>query len=106
MENIEDILRALVGEDDDSTDDTADVTSDSSSEQGGLFGSLDPSMLLTMMSLFESLNKPDDGERLLLALKPLLREENQHKVDAAVKFMKIFALLPVLRESGILGKLF
>ncbi|MBE6902230.1 MAG: hypothetical protein E7478_07125 [Ruminococcaceae bacterium] len=106
MENIEDILRALVGEDDDSTDDTAEAASDNGNEQGGLFGSLDPSMLLTMMSLFESLNKPDDGERLLLALKPLLREENQHKVDAAVKFMKIFALLPVLRESGMLGKLF
>ena len=106
MENIEDILRALVGEDDDGTDDASEVACDKDNEQGGLFGSLDPSMLLTMMSLFENLNKPDDGERLLLALKPLLREENQHKVDAAVRFMKIFALLPFLRESGMLGKLF
>ena len=105
MDNIEDILRAMVGDDDDN-DNAPDTASDKDDGKGGLFGSLDPTMLLTMMSLFESLNKPDDGERLLLALKPLLREENQHKVDAAVKFMKIFALLPVLRESGMLGKLF
>ena len=106
MDNIEDILRALVGEDD-APEDGADTAETSEAKQdGGLFGNLDPSMLLTMMSLFESLNKPDDSERLLLALKPLLREENQRKVDSAVKFMKIFALLPVLKESGMLGKLF
>ena len=106
MDNIEDILRTLVGDDEDN-EDTSDTTEGTADEsKGGLFGALDPTMLRTMMSLFDSLNKPDDGERLLLALKPLLREENQHKVDAAVKFMKIFALLPVLRESGMLGKLF
>lgn len=105
MDNIEDILRTLVGDDD--SEDAPDTAADAADEgKGGLFGDLDPTMLLTMMSLFESLNKPDDSERLLLALKPLLREENQRKIDSAVKFMKIFALLPVLRESGMLGKLF
>lgn len=105
MENIEDILRALVGEEDETQDAAEEADNGSEQQNGGLFGSLDPSMLLTMMSLFESLNKPDDSEKLLLALKPLLREENQRKVDTAVKFMKVFALLPLLRESGMLGKL-
>ena len=104
MDNIEDILRSLVGEEDDSTPEEENESSEQ--QDGGLFGSLDPKMLLTMMSLFEGLNKPDDGERLLMALRPLLREENRQKIDAAVKFMKLFALLPVLKDSGLLGKLF
>lgn len=103
MENIEDILRALAEDD----DDTPASEENSAAEQGGsLFGELDPNMLITLMGLFESMNKTDDNERLLLALKPLLREENKAKIDTAVRFMKLFSLLPVLKESGMLGKLF
>lgn len=102
MDNIEELLRALTEEDGDSSEKEQDK---SSSEGGGLFGDLDPNMLLTIMSLFESMNKQDDSERLLLALKPLLREENRAKIDTAVKFMKIFSLLPLIKDSGMLGKL-
>ncbi len=103
MNDIEDILRALAAD----ADDTPESDESSKNEKdSGIFGNLDPNMLLTLMGLFESMNKTDDNERLLLALKPLLREENRTKVDAAVKFMKLFALLPVLKESGMLGKLF
>lgn len=100
MENIEDILRALASDDEEQTE------NDSAQTGGGLFGDLDPNMLIALMELFESMNKTDDSERLLLSLKPLLREENRPKIDAAVKFMKLFSLLPVLKDSGILGKLF
>ncbi len=102
MENIEDILRALTDEND--AEDTPE--NEEKQESGGLFGSLDPAMLLTVMELFEKMNSSDDNERFLLALKPLLRDENKEKIDTALKFMKIFALLPVLKESGLLGKLF
>lgn len=102
MNDIEDILRALAADD----DDTTEANENSKEQEGGIFGNLDPNMLLTLMGLFESMNKPDDNERLLLALKPLVREENRTKIDAAVKFMKLFALLPILKESGMLGKLF
>ena len=61
-------------------------------------------MLLKMLSLFESLNQPDDNERFLLALKPLLREENRPKVDSALRLMKLFSLLPLLKDSGLFGK--
>lgn len=103
MEDIEDILRALASDDGEQTE-----SSEDSGEQtgGGLFGDLDPNILITLMELLESMNKTDDSERLLLSLKPLLREENRPKIDAAVKFMKLFSLLPVLKDSGILGKLF
>lgn len=106
MDNIEEILRALAEDDGEEDAPESSGGSEGGEQGGGLFGNLDPSMLLSMMSLFESMNKPDDNERLLLALKPLLREENRDKIDSALKFMKIFALLPILRESGLLGKLF
>lgn len=103
MENIEDILRALASDDGEQTESSEDGGAQTG---GGLFGDLDPNMLITLMELLESMNKTDDSERLLLSLKPLLREENRPKIDAAVKFMKLFSLLPVLKDSGILGRLF
>ncbi len=103
MDNIEELLRALT-EDDDNSSGEEEKEQDSTAG-GGLFGELDPNMLLTIMSLFESMNRQDDSERLLLALKPLLREENRAKIDTAVKFMKLFSLLPLIKDSGMLGKL-
>ncbi len=115
MENIEDILRALAeepdephgGEPDDRRDDShGEGGSDGgNSGFGGLFDGLDADMLLKLIGMLESMNRQDDNERFLLALKPLLREENRAKIDAAVKFLKLFALLPVLKESGLLGRL-
>lgn len=97
MDKFDELLRAL-------TDD--DNTAESAPQQGGgLFDGIDPDMLLKLMELFESMNKQTDDERLLLALKPLLREENRAKVDTAVKLLKILALLPLIKDSGMLGKL-
>lgn len=101
MDNIEDLLRALT-EDDDTRDNGSDGSSDQSE---GLFSGLDPEMLLRLMNIFETLNRHDDNERFLLALKPLLREENRAKIDSAVRLMKLFGVLPYLKDSGILGKL-
>ncbi len=106
MENIEDILRALAEEPEEETQGEQPQTGQDSSQGGGLFDGLDADMLIKLMGMMESMNRHDDNERFLLALKPLLREENRAKIDAAVKFMKLFALLPVLKESGLLGRLF
>lgn len=102
MEGIEELLRALSDDDGDEkkTDDNA-----GSEQSDGLFSGLDPEMLLKMMSLFETLNQPDDNERFLLALKPLLREENRAKIDSAVRFLKLFTLLPLIKEAGLFDKL-
>lgn len=103
MDNIEELLRALTEEDESADSETEQQHENSG---GGLFDGLDIDMLMKMMALLEQANRPSDNERFLLALKPLLREENRGKVDAAMKFMKLFALLPILKESGLLGKLF
>ena len=101
MDEIEDLLRALS---DDEDNEKADNNAGSEQSEG-LFSGLDPEMLLKMLSLFETLNQPDDNERFLLALKPLLREENRPKIDSALRLMKLFSLLPILRESGLFDKL-
>lgn len=107
MDNIEELLRAL-SEDDESDDcenDNDKERDNDCQQENGLFSGLDPEMLLKMLALFETLNQPDDNERFLLALKPLLREENRVKIDSAIRLMKLFSLLPILKDSGIFGKL-
>lgn len=102
MDNIEELLRALTEDDD---DESGDDGAEEQEKSEGLFSGLDPEMLIKMFALFETLNQPDDNERFLLALKPLLREENRAKIDSAIRLMKLFSLLPILRESGLLGRL-
>lgn len=101
MDNIEEILRALAEDD----NEEQEPRGESASEDSGLFSGLDPEMLTRMLSLFEVFNQPSDNERFLLALKPLLREENRPKIDSAVRLLKLFSILPVLRESGLFEKL-
>ena len=102
MDNIEEMLRVLT-EDDDSDDSSVNEPRQEQSE--GLFSGLDPEMLIKMLALFEALNQPNDNERFLLALKPILREENRAKIDSAIRLMKLFSLLPVLKDSGFLEQL-
>lgn len=110
MNNIEDILRAIVEDDCEEENDGAkdcgkkDEKQDQCEEQG-LFSGLDPEMLLKLMGLLETLNQPDDSERFLLALKPLLRPENRPKIDSALRLIKLFTLIPILKDAGIFDKL-
>lgn len=115
MDNIEDILRALAedppndapaGEQSESSDHGNDQNSsqdNSSDGEGGLFYGLDFDTIAKAAALMGAMGAPSDDERLLLALKPLLREENRSKVDTAVKLLKLMSLLPLLRESGLFG---
>ncbi|MGN0679358.1 MAG: hypothetical protein ACI4JS_06830 [Oscillospiraceae bacterium] len=108
MDNLEELLRALA-EDDDEPNETQSAAENTSSENnaqsGGLFSGLDPEMLIKLFGLFETLNQPDDNERFLLALKPLLREENRAKIDSTLRLMKLLSLLPLLKNSGLLDNL-
>lgn len=103
MDNIEELLRALA--DDESDDESENEEQSETVKSDGLFSGLDPEMLIKMLALFETLNQPDDNERFLLALKPLLREENRAKIDSAIRLMKLFALLPLIKDSGLFGRL-
>ena len=43
----------------------------------------------------------DPNIALITALKPLLKEETQHKADRVVKILRIMSAYPLLRDSGI-----
>ena len=68
---------------------------------------LGDSDLINVMSLVSKLNSGSDDSRttLLSALKPHLSEPKREKVDTAIKILKLLELLPILKESGVLGKL-
>lgn len=63
--------------------------------------------LMNVMSLVSKLNTQSDDSRtqLLRALKPHLSEPKREKVDTAIKILRLLELLPILKESGVLGKL-
>lgn len=98
MDNIEDILRALTEEGPEE-----DSSSAAGEEAGGLFSGIDIGSIAKIAGLLGSAGKTGNDERLLLALKPLLREENQSKVDTALRLLKLISLLPLLKESGLFG---
>jgi len=93
MDNIEDILRALAED--------APEDSGSKDEVSGL----DLGSMAKIAGLLSAAGNTSDDEKLLMALKPLLREENRGKVDTAMRLLKLIELLPLLKESGIFGKL-
>ena len=51
--------------------------------------------------LLNSLNNSDDTTRLLDSLRPFLSHERQEKLDKAEKMLKLFRLMPLLRENGL-----
>lgn len=78
-------------------------TSSQPQNQGQSIPDIDISKLMQLTSLISSANKQDKNVDLLLALKPLLKEENQVKIDRLVKIFKLFAIYPAIKESGLLG---
>ncbi len=45
----------------------------------------------------------DDNIRFLSALRPLMSEEKRPRIDKAIRLLKLINLLPVIRDSGLLG---
>lgn len=64
-----------------------------------------PEMLGNLGKIGSAMSGDDQRTALLKALKPMLSEERQQKADEAIKIMKIIRLIPLLRESGLLGGL-
>lgn len=71
--------------------------------QAAQTGGLDIAKLMKIQSIMQSASKLDKNIQLLLALRPLLKEENQAKIDRLIKVFKLFAVYPALKESGLLG---
>lgn len=61
--------------------------------------------LIKVMNLVSKLNAQADDSRTLLlsSLKPHLSEPKREKVDTAIKILRLLELLPLIKESGVLG---
>ena len=77
------------------------------SAETGLMG-LNPqalSLMTRLAPLLNRANREDDATRLLRALRPLLSEGRQKKVDEAIQILQMLRLLPLLKESGVFSGL-
>lgn len=63
------------------------------------------SMMTRLMPLLSQANREDDATRLLRALRPLLSEQRQKKVDESIQILQMLRLLPLLKESGVFSGL-
>ena len=63
------------------------------------------SLMARLGPLLSQANREDDATRLLWALRPLLGEARQKKVDEAIQILQMLRLLPLLKESGVFSGL-
>lgn len=74
-------------------------------QSGGELG-IDPAMIANIARVFGQLNHVDDKRiQFITALKPLLNDSRQKKADQAIKMLKLFEILPLLKEQGLFNLL-
>ena len=100
MQQIQELASMLTSGNGDSPAESAPAPSAASGDETLPF---DIGKLMQLSSMMSQAGKPDKNIALLQALRPLLREENQVKVDRIVKLFRLISLWPVLKESGLLG---
>ena len=59
------------------------------------------SSLARVMPLMQNLNSDDETTRLLEALRPFLSDERRDKLEKAKQMIRLFKILPLLKNSGI-----
>ena len=62
-------------------------------------------MVTRLAPMLAAVRQEDDSTRLLRALRPLLGEERQKKLDEAIRILQFMRMLPILRQSGLLSGL-
>ncbi len=76
------------------------------SDAGPIPGGMDMGMLLKFQQAMSSIGANAGNVRLLMAVKSHLKdEERREKVDDAIKVMQVVQFLPLLKESGLFGKM-
>ena len=63
----------------------------------------DIAKIMKLKDIMQKSKKKDPSTDLLYALRPLVKSETQIKIDKLLKIFRIISLLPLLKESGILG---
>lgn len=65
---------------------------------------MDPAMMKKISAIMGIMNGGGNDSRtaFIAALKPLLSPERRHKVDEALRMMRLLEVLPILRDQGVL----
>lgn len=63
----------------------------------------DMEQIMGLVNLLQEAKTDDENICFLNALRPLLGEERRPRVDKAIKILRLLNVLPVIKESGILG---
>lgn len=101
MEKIKNMAEALFGNSENSENTAERQDETTSATNFSLPDGVDISKIMGLVSAFGNM-KSDRRTELLLALKPHLSVERRERVDKAVKLLKLAALLPLIKEQGLL----
>jgi hypothetical protein len=75
-----------------------------SSDAAGIFEGIDFSQVFQILALLSDPPK-DKNVDFLSALKPLISEEKQPKIERSIKILKLYDMFEVLRANGLLDGL-
>ena len=64
---------------------------------------IDPIKLMQLGQVLQNASREDDNIRLMMALRPLLKAENQVKLERIIKLYRLMNLYPALKQSGLGG---
>lgn len=62
---------------------------------------LDPATMLKIGNIMSQFHQEDDRCSFLNSLKPLISEPRRKRVDEAARLLKLFAVLPNLKDIGL-----
>lgn len=96
------VASSILGEDAQEPQDNVPKNSSPSGQNAlaslGLGGD-DFNMMMKAKTIFDRMNKTSNKNTdLILALKPHLSPESRNKADTAIKILKMFEILPLLKE--------
>lgn len=57
--------------------------------------------IMKMAPLLGTINQDDQNTIFLQALKPLLKDKRRKKLDEAIRMMRMFKIIPLLKQQGI-----
>lgn len=60
-------------------------------------------VISNLQKVFQKMTEAEQNIEIIKAIKPLLSEDIQKKLEDAIKLIKIFSIIPVLKEKGILN---
>ena len=78
------------------------VSQNATSQQSGFQG-VDAKTMTLLQRVLSAYNTPDQNAQLLLALKPHFSPQRAKKVDDAIRILSLIKLLPIIKDSGVLG---